>query len=163
MNANHQHLAYCGALKSDNNSTLFVPAKYMEAVRDVLGDIELQPCYGFLPFSKNDWGCKTLFLVLPNGANNRISAVNKFFEEREKYNFPAIVLTNNATETKWCQKFLKNSNIICGVTGRIQFEDENGNAKKNNTCGQIFFYFGDDVDEFKNVFSKFGCCSIYVC
>jgi hypothetical protein len=154
--ANHKHLAYCGALKSDNHSPLFVPVKYMEAVRDVLGDIELQPCYGFLPFSINDWDCKTLFLVLPNGVNNRRAAVNTFFEERKKYNFSAIVLTNNATETKWCQKFLKNSDIVCGVTGRIQFEDDSGNALKNNTCGQLFFYFGNNEDKFISVFSKFG-------
>ena len=67
----------------------------------------------------------------------------------------AIVLTNNATETKWFQKLLTATSAVCLIKGRIKFVSPEG---KTGTPlqGQIILYFGNNPDKFTEQFTKFG-------
>ena len=67
----------------------------------------------------------------------------------------AIVLVNNATETKWFQEILKRCNAVCFPKGRIRFispEGKNGAPLQ----GQAILYFGIKTVEFTRQFANFG-------
>jgi hypothetical protein len=67
----------------------------------------------------------------------------------------AILLTNNASDTRWWTRAADVSSAICCKTGRISFYNRAGTSTAP-THGQTFFYFGDDVRHFHSVFSKLG-------
>jgi ParB family chromosome partitioning protein len=68
----------------------------------------------------------------------------------------AIVLVNNATETRWFHSLLKYADIICFPDSRIAFENDDGKHVSGNTRGQVFFYFGYKLEKFEEVFAKIG-------
>lgn len=67
----------------------------------------------------------------------------------------AIVMVNNATETKWFQKMLKRCDVICFPGRRIKFLDPQG-IPGDPLQGQAILYFGYNIDQFEKEFSKFG-------
>ena len=69
----------------------------------------------------------------------------------------AIVLTNNNTDTKVGQTLLQWASSICLVQGRIKFIKPDGTeAKKSPLQGQIIYYKGENIQMFKQEFSKHG-------
>ncbi|MCK9577035.1 MAG: ParB N-terminal domain-containing protein [Clostridia bacterium] len=176
--ANKNRLAYVGSLsnsKIDSNAW-YTPKIYMDAVREVIGDIELDPYSDEIansnvnaknyytidnPAETKEWKCKTLWMNPPYTAAIMKPAVNKFVSEYRKYNFNAIVITNNATETQWFNTLVTNSKCFCFTNHRIAFETYDGKNESNNTRGQVFFYFGNNIEKFKHAFNKFGWCGAY--
>jgi hypothetical protein len=77
--------------------------------------------------------------------------------ETEEYQ-QAIVLVNNATETKWGQKLLSMSSAVCFHTGRIRFVDTDGELGDAPLQGQMIAYIGKNYKEFQSEFSKYGIC-----
>ena len=67
----------------------------------------------------------------------------------------AIVLTHNYTDTAWFQKLAKAATAICFTRGRVRFVSPSGELAAP-TQGQAFFYFGEDVDIFADVFTAIG-------
>lgn len=89
------------------------------------------------------------------GASSK--AVDKFLEEYDHGSFEsAVVLMNSSTDTHWFHRLLRVASAVCFTEGRISFEDAGGKTSSSNTKGQVFFYFGKDVDKFKSVFSCHG-------
>jgi len=68
----------------------------------------------------------------------------------------AIVLVNNATETKWFQSILEICDAICLPKKRIKFVDPSGRQNDGPLQGQAVLYFGAKVVEFKTIFANFG-------
>lgn len=68
----------------------------------------------------------------------------------------ALCLVNNATDTAWCQELLARSSAACFVKSRIPFIDAKGNPVRGTRQGQVFFYFGADVDGFETTFADVG-------
>ena len=67
----------------------------------------------------------------------------------------AIMLTHNYTDTAWFHVLAPAASAICFPRGRIRFvspEDEQASP----TQGQVFFYFGTQLDIFAKVFSEAG-------
>ena len=91
-------------------------------------------------------------------------ATGKFLEEYYKGTFSrAVVLVNNATETKWFQALLRESAAYCFTDHRIAFETPDNKQVSNNTRGQAFLLFESDLRRravmfarFKQQFGKFG-------
>jgi len=67
----------------------------------------------------------------------------------------AILLTNNATDTKWFQLAASVASAICFPAGRIKFLREDG-AHGSPLQGQAILYFGSSVKEFIERFGAFG-------
>jgi len=67
----------------------------------------------------------------------------------------AIVLTHNYTDTAWFHSAESVASAICFTRGRIPFVNSEGD-KCSPTQGQAFFYVGDNVGEFTQVFTEFG-------
>jgi hypothetical protein len=82
---------------------------------------------------------------------------NKFVKEFTNKKFDhGIVLCNNSTDTKWFANLSTAASAYCFTNHRIQFSNVDGKNTSSNTRGQIFIYFGNDVELFKTHFSKHG-------
>ncbi len=175
-------LAYVGSKPTNETRTgdrdaWFTPAKYLEAARTTFGGhIDLDPFSdavanrlvqaGRIFTLENsaltqDWDSPetkkpTVWMNPPYGKACK-DAVAKFLNEFLAGHFTeGIVLTNNATETKWFQMLLGKASAICLTDHRIGFYNIDGKRVSNNTRGQCFFYFGDGREAFRNAFSGFG-------
>lgn len=71
----------------------------------------------------------------------------------------AIILTNNVTDTEWCQRLLR-AYPMCMTRQRIKFFKPSRQAESAPRQGQIFFYLGADVARFTEVFSAFGVVKV---
>ena len=149
----------------------YTPAEYIQAVRDVLGAIDLDPAssevankvVGAARFFTaeddgltKDWTAKTLWMNPPY-AQPLIAQ----FVERMVLSFSegrvleAIVLTHNYTDTAWFHKAEESCNAICFTRGRVGFLSPDGD-KAAPTQGQAFFYFGPSIDRFAVRFQSIG-------
>lgn len=157
---------------SSKSNNWFTPEKYVELVRTVLLDIELDPasCEEANKVIKakrfyteeddglsKDWQAKSLFCNPPYGRRYGIS--NQFWWSQKLIQHfisgdvhEAILLVNASTSEKWFEPLFDYS--ICFTNHRIKFIG-NGNQP---TKGNAFIYFGEDRWSFKSVFSQIGTC-----
>ena len=70
----------------------------------------------------------------------------------------AIVLVNNATETEWFARLAERSSAMVFHTGRIRFATPESDGEGTTPCmqGQVFLYFGGNVMQFFDEFSRYG-------
>ena len=66
----------------------------------------------------------------------------------------AVMVTNNATETRWWQDVAQHCTAICLIRGRLRW--------KSTLCGQIALYFGADRAAFTAAFAPFGAIGHYL-
>ena len=148
----------------------YTPAKYIEAAKAVLGGIDLDPASCAKAqkvvradnfFSEEDDGLKqewggTVWLNPPYKTPLIANFIDKLVSERQSGRVTsAILLTNNATDTGWFHAAMAACSAVCFTRGRISFYNEEGESRMP-TCGQAFFYFGDHVARFAEVFKEIG-------
>jgi len=176
--ANKRRLGYVGAMpgapKRDSDSW-YTPEAYLDAARVALGGvIDLDP---FSSTSANKrvkanriftvkddglaqaWDATTVFMNPPYSGKLCALGVNKFLDEYKRDSFQdGVFLVNNATETRWFQRALSETNAVCFTNHRISFLNEDGKRRSGNTRGQTFFYVGRraGIQRFISEFSKFG-------
>ena len=149
----------------------YTPEEYIQAVRDVLGTIDLDPASSEIANKvvaaaqfftaeddglTKDWTAGTLWMNPPYAQPLIAQFVEKvvlsFAEGRV---LEAIVLTHNYTDTAWFHRAEESCNAGCFTRGRIGFLSPDG-EKAAPTQGQAFFYFGGNVDRFANRFQSIG-------
>ena len=148
----------------------YTPDLHLQAVRDVLGVIDLDPASSAIAqnrvkatafFSKDDDGLARdwrgrIFLNPPYAQPHIASFVSKMVSEfRAGRVSAAIMLTHNYTDTAWFHEAAGSSSAICFTRGRVKFVDAAGNVAAP-TQGQAFFYFGDNVEGFSARFKDIG-------
>ncbi len=150
----------------------YTPTAYIEAAREVLGEIDLDPASSDI--AQKTVRAKDYFTVDDDGLKNEwrgkiwmnppytSGTIERFISKIIKH-FPrdipeAIVLVNNATETKWFQEIATIASAICFPSGRIKFLDETGEPRGTPLQGQAVIYLGDHVAKFIGAFSSFGFC-----
>lgn len=151
----------------------YTPVEYIESSRTVLGNIELDPASSKVAqrtvkankfFTLDDDGLSKpwrgrVFLNPPYASDLIQRFVEKLCEHfAAKDVDAAILLTNNATETKWFQSAAIYASAMCFPAGRIRFIDEQGNAGGAPLQGQAFTYFGSKPASFRKEFKQFGFC-----
>lgn len=150
----------------------YTPSVFIESARAVLGTIDTDPASSEI--AQRTVKAETFYSVDDNGLEQEWSGnvwmnppytsglIDQFIEKLKKHVvnddvFAAIVLVNNATETKWFQSLASISSAICFPSSRIRFLDPEGNLGAP-LQGQAIAYIGPDAEEFKMEFSKFGFC-----
>lgn len=157
---------------NSGNNEWYTPAKYIKAAADVMGGIDLDPAsseqanvtvgadkYFTLDNSglDHEWSGK-VWLNPPYSSDLVGRFADKLADEINRGEIvSAIVLVNNATETKWFAKFASMAISVCFPLGRIRYlSGDTGEVAKTPLQGQAFFYFGDSPALFHKVFSVFG-------
>lgn len=148
----------------------YTPIEQIEAARDVLGDIDIDPATSELAqqsikakrfFTADDSGLDKIWegrvWLNPPYAQPLIAEfVSKMVAERKAKNVSAaIMLTHNYTDTSWFHEAAAVADAICFTRGRVKFVDSVGEIAAP-TQGQAFFYFGDNVDSFVKRFADIG-------
>jgi hypothetical protein len=151
----------------------YTPENYIEAVREVLGEIDLDPAScdtanhvvkATKIFTQEDDGLNQdwhgrFFLNPPYGKKEGESLAAAFCQkaiaEYDLGNAKAgIILVNSVHSQNW-QACLYDF-PVCFVDHRIQFVSGDGEENKNPTFQNIFVYLGKNKMRFAEVFSKLG-------
>lgn len=155
------------------NNEWYTPKYIVDAAREVLGDIDLDPASS--PTANKIVQAKYIYTAEDSGLNHRWykniwmnppyqrGLVNKFLSRLvEDYKAgrvcQACVLVNNATETIWWQHLSSVASAVCFLRGRVKFLDEHGNKANSPLQGQCVVYIGENKDSFHSVFSSLGVC-----
>ncbi|HMF07231.1 MAG TPA: DNA N-6-adenine-methyltransferase [Methylocella sp.] len=157
-----------GTMGTGNNEW-FTPPEYLVLVREVLGEIDLDPASSAEAqkivrakqfFDKGTDGLKQewhgrVFLNPPYGRSLIGLFTAKLAAEWKAGRIEsAITLTHNYTDPFWFQNDLvPSASAICFTCGRIEFL---GDHVPDPTQGQAFCYLGQDVDLFGEVFTSIG-------
>lgn len=152
------------------NNEWHTPTKYIELVRNVLGEIDLDPASNeqaqtrikaakYYTEEENglaqEWN-GNVWLNPPYAQPAISDFINKMVDEIDARRVKsAIMLTHNYTDTAWFQKAALQATAICFTKGRVKFEGPNGEIAAP-TQGQAFFYFGDDMQTFCDFFDEVG-------
>jgi phage N-6-adenine-methyltransferase len=148
----------------------YTPARYVDMAREVMGAIDTDPASN--PTAQRTVRAATYYTEETNGLDKDWHGkvwMNPPYSNPEVQQFAekviaeyragrvteAIVLTNNSADTGWHRAMQDACTRMCTTTGRIRFESptRQGNSP---AMGQSFFYFGDNPEKFKEVFSAIG-------
>jgi phage N-6-adenine-methyltransferase len=149
----------------------YTPPGIIEAARDVLGHIGLDPATSLV--AQQTVGADNFYTIETDGLTHRWCGhgwinppyslmpqfVEKLLSEYSVGNVKAaILLSSNGTDTKWFHAAAAIASAICFTRGRIEFIDGNGpgSERSSSPSGSAFLYFGPDVLRFHAVFAKFG-------
>jgi len=149
----------------------YTPPKYTEAAKRVMGGIDLDPASNSVAnefvkadafYTKEDDGLTKPWYgrvwlnppyAQPLIAQFAEAVVVKFSSAEFEQ---AVVLVNNATDTKWLQSMMKECSAACFLEGRIRYLDKTGEPKNSPIQGQVALYFGEDIQRFTDEFGAFG-------
>jgi hypothetical protein len=158
------------ATKHTGDPESYTPAEYVEAAREVMGGIDLDPASNALAqetvqagnwFGEEENGLLRpwegrVFLNPPYSYPEVEQFAEKLVIEYEAGVVEAaIMLTNNSADTKWWHAAGQAAGAVCQTRGRINFYKADGQITQP-TNGQTIFYFGADADFFQHVFGSFG-------
>jgi ParB family chromosome partitioning protein len=154
-------------VQSSVSNEHYTPEAYIEAARDVLGGIDLDPASCAAAnkvvkatkfYSIKDNGLTKpwkgrVWLNPPYGGQSG-SFVAKLMEElRAERTSAAIILVNaTATDTAWFQPLW--DGVLCFTNHRINFAGEG--ERSGSTFGSVFVYFGPAPEVFAEHFEQFG-------
>jgi phage N-6-adenine-methyltransferase len=146
----------------------WTPAIYMESVRNVMGEIDLDPAS--CPEANVVVKAKRFYSESDNGLvqpwygrvfTNPPYSANKEFAEKTLAEFSggsvteAIVLLGaHAIETKWFAPYWDHT--LCFTGHRIKFNTPTGPAIAGNIAGSVFVHLGKDSHLFAQEFGKHG-------
>lgn len=171
--------AYAEAFGKDHNhraqgtgqNEWYTPAQYIEAAREVLGGIELDPASSDIAqetvqaeryFTIKDdalskpWAAASVWLNPPYSQPEIANFIGKLVAELTSGNARSgILLTHNYTDTGWFHAAEKDAAAICFTRGRVKFVDADG-TECAPTQGQAFFYYGPDPEKFAEHFTGYG-------
>ena len=158
---------------NSGNNEWYTPAEFCDAARGVMGAIDLDPASckvankqvkaaKFFTVEQDalsrDWSGR-VWLNPPYSQPAISDFAKKLVAEWQSGRIAqAVVLVNNATETAWFQHMLKEVSAVCLKSGRIKFLDETGSPANTPLQGQVFLYFGQNTEAFKEEFSQYGVC-----
>jgi len=150
---------------TSNTGDWYTPPEIVEAVRELFGIIDLDPCSNsheapnvpaLVHFTREDDGLSRpwsgrVYLNPPYG-----KGIGPWIEKvREEYEAgrvtAAVVLVKAATDTRWF-RLLSERYPRCEVAGRLKFSG----CKAPAPFPSVLFYLGDEVQRFADVFARFG-------
>ena len=159
---------------NSGNSEWYTPKEYVDAVHEVMGFIDTDPCSCEVANEvvraetyysaeqdglQQEWhGCVYVNPPYGDGTVEEF-AVKLMLELDEGRTTQAIFLVNNCTETRWFQTLICHAAAVCFPCGRISFWSPD-RPSKTPLQGQAILYFGQNAKRFKRVFSGIGFTSL---
>lgn len=156
------------ALRMSETNEWYTPARYIEAARQVLGGIDVDPAscavanttvqapvwYGKETNGlTHDWPGR-VWLNPPYGGFSALFTARLVEQCRAGITTAAILLVNaHSTETAWFQPLW--DCVLCFTDHRINFVSPDS-AASGSTHGSVFAYLGPEPGRFREVFSRFG-------
>lgn len=148
----------------------YTPPEYLDAARDVLGGIDLDPASS--DKAQEIIGASQYFTIEDDGLahdwHGRVwlnppyaqPFITQFVSKAVKeylsgHISQAILLTHNYTDTAWFHEAANACSAICFTRGRVKFQGPNGSIAAP-TQGQAFFYFGENKIGFVRRFQSIG-------
>jgi hypothetical protein len=170
------------ALLSSRSNEWYTPSIYVEAAREVMGGIDLDPASCELAnrtvqatryYTKEQNGlaqplygriwCNLPYGTSEKGKSNQGIWIKRLVEEYERGTIEqAVILSNAATDTRWFHRLFVYP--VCLTKGRINFYTATHKTdtafskpeKGQSTHGSAFTYLGPNTARFVEVFSQFG-------
>lgn len=156
--------------KNTGEHEWYTPAEFLDAAREVLGTIDLDPASS--ETANTVIGATKYFTAEDNGLDQPWAGrvwmnppysyplVEEFCKRLAEHVesgavTESIVLVNNATETQWFQRLASVATALCFPASRIRF----WSPLKETAAplqGQAFLYSGPDPGRFCDVFENFG-------
>jgi phage N-6-adenine-methyltransferase len=148
----------------------YTPAEFVEAARLVLGEIDLDPASSEAAneivqarefFTAEDDGLAQewrgrVWMNPPYAAELIGQFTEKLAAAYEGRDVSAaVILVNNATETKWFQRLARIADALCFPERRVRFWNPDGESSAP-LQGQALIYLGNDADAFAEHFAQFG-------
>lgn len=170
MRAVARELVHNHRAQGTGENEWYTPEEYIEAARLVMGSIDLDPASSEIAnarvkaakfYTQEDDGLSknwtgNVWLNPPYAQPAIQHFAEKMAAEIDCGRVSqAVMLTHNYTDTRWFHLSAERASAICFTRGRIGFLSPEG-KRAAPTQGQAFFYYGDNVDRFADVFSKFG-------
>lgn len=153
------------------------PPKYVDAVRRVLGLIELDPCSNRWSMVgaqvewsppkddglSQDWNSRTVFVNPPYGIDRTRGTtikdwLRKCYESHERFNSEVLALIPVATNTvHWKQYVWGSATSVCFLYDtRLKFLEQGVGGGKGAPMACAMVYWGEEYQTFFDVFIHFG-------
>jgi Predicted transcriptional regulators len=155
---------------NSGNNEWYTPSEYIEAAREVMGAIDLDPASCAFAnkvvqasnyYTSEDDGLAKdwrgrIWMNPPYSGNLVSRFVTKLTEQVACGNTTdAVVLVNNATETAWFNALIKSSTAVVFLKSRVRFYTLDG-TRNTPLQGQAIVYFGNNEKDFIRVYRQFG-------
>ena len=170
-------------MQSSKSVEWYTPSKYVEAARNTMGSIDLDPAscafanrivkanaffserglesqwFGNV-FCNPPYGRRDLYInkkgeEATKGPSNQMLWSQKMIQSHKSGEIQqGILLVNAQTCERWFQPLWNYS--ICFTNHRIKFIDQNGEIQKQPAHGNAFIYFGNNTEAFEENFYRFG-------
>lgn len=153
---------------NSGNNEWYTPSEYIEAARECMGSIDTDPASNDI--AQKVVKAETYYTTETNGLEHEWNGnvwmnppyssdliyqfIEKLKTEKGNYN-QAIVLVNNATETKWFHELVSLSSCVCFPKARIKFYMPDGKTGAP-LQGQAILYIGENKEKFEECFEGFG-------
>lgn len=153
-------------VNNSGDNEWYTPSEYIAAARNVMGHIDLDPAS--CEIANRTVGADCIYTAEDDGRSfawfgnvwlnppYSMPLIQGFAEKVVEHEFEqAIVLVNNATDTRWFRMMVESADAILFTTGRVKFYKPDSN-KCSPLQGQALIYYGENPGRFLEVFSKFG-------
>lgn len=153
-------------VNNSGDNEWYTPSEYIAAARNVMGHIDLDPAS--CEIANRTVGADCIYTAEDDGRSfawfgnvwlnppYSMPLIQGFAEKVVEREFEqAIVLVNNATDTRWFRMMVESADAILFTTGRVKFYKPDSN-KCSPLQGQALIYYGENPGRFLEVFSKFG-------
>lgn len=157
---------------NSGNNEWYTPADYIEAAREVMGGIDVDPASNDI--AQETVKAKIYYTAETNGLDKQWNGnvwmnppyasdligrfVDKLIQELPNIK-QAIVLVNNATETEWFNKMIVKAKAVCFPRSRVKFYMPDGKTGAP-LQGQAVLYFGENPGKFIDKFGVKGWCAV---
>jgi len=163
-------------LTSSATNEWYTPPEILDAVRDVIGDIELDPasCAAANEFVRAErfytieddglskfWEARSLFLNSPYGKVGNRSGQDVWMEYlvSQLGSIDAcIALTKTVPGYVWWDKLFRGGwpGLLCITEGRLSFISSNGERRGQSKAASSLWYYGPYGEEFRERFVSIG-------